>query len=78
MIYQLSDKQIAELAKDVKSVERATKHENDILIYVKEKDKALTQVLEWLTEKKVSVKNLSLSAVTLDDVFIHLTKGTHK
>ena len=75
---QLSDKQISELAKDVKSVERATKHENDILIYVKEKDKALTQVLEWLTEKKVSVKNLSLSAVTLDDVFIHLTKGTHK
>ena len=72
---QLTNEQLTVIEKDIESIEKIIKHENDILIYVKEKDKTLTDVLEWLTKHKVTVKNLSLSLATLDDVFIHLTKG---
>lgn len=71
------DPKFAEQAKTLPEVKNAAIKNGVLLLYMKHNKPDFNQILEWVNKLDSPLQNISLSASTLDDVFIHLTgKGS--
>lgn len=67
------DSKFAEQAKSLPEVKNATIKNGVLLLYMKHNKPDFNQILEWVNKLDTPLQNISLSASSLDDVFIHLT-----
>jgi len=71
------DPKFAKQAKTLPEVTNAAIKNGVLLLYMKDNKPDFNQILEWVNKLDTPLQNISLSASTLDDVFIHLTgKGS--
>lgn len=63
----------AEQAKALPEVKNTAIKDGVLLLYMKHNNPDFNQILEWVNKLDTPLQNISLSASTLDDVFIHLT-----
>lgn len=64
--------------KDISALEAvkevSQKDEKSIVVYANDKKNILNQLIALVEEKKFALENINLSATSLDDIFIYLTK----
>lgn len=69
--------EFAEQAKALPEVKNTAIKNDVLLLYMKHDKPDFNQILDWVNKLDTPLQNISLSASTLDDVFIHLTgKGS--
>ncbi len=73
------DPKFVDQAKALPEVKNATITNDVLLLYMKENKPDFNRILEWVNKLDSPLQNISLSASSLDDVFVHLTgKGSVK
>ncbi|WP_313758778.1 ATP-binding cassette domain-containing protein [Tissierella sp.] len=71
------DPKFIKQAKTLPEVKNAAIKNGVLLLYMKHNKPDFNQILEWVNKLDSPLQNISLSASTLDDVFMHLTgKGS--